>query len=387
MLVLFTIITFIYTALIIAFIIGYSKVELFKSTSEVSKTNFSIVIPFRNEAENLDALLQSISELEYPKNLFEVILVDDESDDESVSIIKNYNTKKPLDAAYIDRSRNTQSNITIINNDRLSNSPKKDAITKAIKQAKNDWIVTTDADCLVPKQWLQNFDACIQENNSKMIVAPVNYKTNSSFLDGFQTLDFWSLQAVTIGAFGIGKPFMNNGANLAYRKEVFFKLDGFEGNNNIASGDDLFIMEKLLQVEPESVHYLKSKTSIVVTKPQPSWKELCYQRLRWAAKSSAYKTTFPKITGFIVLLMNASLLVMLTLFLINEFNGFYLLILFLLKFVVDYLAIYKSALFFDENKLLKHYILSSFLYPFFSVSIGIYSMFFKYKWKGRAFRQ
>ena len=220
-----------------------------------------------------------------------------------------------------------------------------------------------------------------------MIVAPVDYSCTNSFLEGFQILDFWSLQTVTIGAFGISKPFMNNGANLAYKKEAFFELNGFEGNDNIASGDDLFIMEKLLRSEPESVQDIKSKTSIVITKPQASWKELFNQRIRWAAKSSAYKSVFPKITGLIVLLMNTSLICMLTLFIINEFSGSFLLLIFSIKLLIDYLAINKSALFFDKDIKLKYFTFSSFIYPFFSVSVVLYSMFFKYKWKGRAFKQ
>ena len=381
MIAIFIITTALYVTLILAFIIGYDKIELFESQSEYPSTTFSIVIPFRNEAKNLNALLDSILDLNYPLHLFEVILVDDESEDDSLKIIK-----KVLETKY-SQDNLTQIEITIIKNSRLTNSPKKDAITEAIKHSKYNWIATTDADCLLPRKWLQNFDAFIQKYNPKMIVAPVDYSCTNSFLEGFQILDFWSLQTVTIGAFGISKPFMNNGANLAYKKEAFFELNGFEGNDNIASGDDLFIMEKLLRSEPESVQYIKSKTSIVITKPQASWKELFNQRIRWAAKSSAYKSIFPKITGLIVLLMNTSLICMLTLFIINEFSGSFLLLIFSIKLLIDYLAINKSALFFDKDIKLKYFTFSSFIYPFFSVSVVLYSMFFKYKWKGRAFKQ
>ncbi len=379
MLTIILIISFLYVALITFFIIGYTKIESFNLNTDITKTSFSIVIPFRNEAKNLTDLLDSISKLNYPKDLFEVIFIDDESEDESVKIIENFNTKRPLDSA--------RGDITIIENERFSNSPKKDALTLGINKSKHDWIITTDADCMLPKNWLKSFDAFIQKKDPKMIVAPVTYTNTKSFLEGFQLLDFLSLQTVTVGGFGIGKPFMCNGANLAYKKSIFKRLGGFDGNNTIASGDDLFLMEKLIALEPNSIKYLKSRDSIVSTKPQPSWKHLFNQRLRWAAKTTAYNNSFAKLVGLLVLLMNASLLIMLTLCIINEFSTIYLLSIFLLKVLVDYIAINKSALFFNQQNALKYFVLSSFVYPFFSVIVATFSTFFKYKWKGRTFKQ
>ena len=252
--ILFTILI-IYVLFISALIFGFSKITKNEVNTLKPKTTFSIVVPFRNEADNLPKFLHTISLLNYPKELFEVILVDDESED-NFSVI-NYDFS-----------------ITIINNNRKSGSPKKDAIETAIEIAKNDWIITTDADCLVQKDWLLSIDNYIQNSHLKMIAAGVTYLPKKGFLAAFQTLDFMSLQGATIGSFGIEKPFMCNGANFTYSKAFFQELNGFNGNENIASGDDVFLLQKAILKAPKSVGFLYDSKSIVATQTVNTWKEL-----------------------------------------------------------------------------------------------------------------
>ena len=305
-------ITLIYLTLIGIFIFGFDKVPPFKLEDIPSKTKFSVIIPFRNECENLPELLKSIESLNYPKHLFEIIFVDDDSDDDSIKIIKKVHNKSPLDCAQVD--------IQIISNNRKTNSPKKDAITSAINQAKNEWIITTDADCQLPKFWLDSFDEFIQKNNAVCIAAPVIYNNEKSFLNRFQILDILSLQGATIGGFGLNKPFLCNGANLGYKKSTFINVNGFDGNTNIASGDDIFLLEKISKNFPKQLHYLKCEKAIVTTQSQTTWSHLTSQRIRWAAKTSAYNNWFGKLTGLIVLLMNALIIIGLILTLIGLLN-------------------------------------------------------------------
>lgn len=370
------IITLLYLLLIGSFVIGFDKIPVFKLKDLKAKTTFSVIIPFRNEAEHLPHLLASIDALEYPNHLHEIIFVDDESDDESVDLIMRFLTNVRNDT-----------NIKVITNERISNSPKKDAITTAIKQAKHNWIVTTDADCMLPKYWLTSFDEYIQNCNPKCIVAPVAYKDENSFLNRYQTLDFLSLQGVTIGGFGIKKPFLCNGANFGYQKELFETLNGFEGNNNTASGDDIFLLEKVVNANPKNVNYLKCEHAIVSTKAQPTWKALKEQRVRWVAKTSAYKNTFGKVIGLIVLLMNGLTLVLLALSILNQFSFKSFIYIVIIKLSIDFLLIYKSASFFNQKHILHSYFLSFFIYPFFSVYIAFIALFKGYKWKGRSFKK
>ena len=371
-----------YTILIISLAIGFLKLNNFNNYFKVSETKFSVIIPFRNEAENLPNLLNSITELNYPKDFFEFIFVNDDSDDDSVEIIQQV-----LDTISI-KNEITRTDIIIIDNKRTSNSPKKDAITTAIKQAKYNWIVTTDADCLLPKNWLISFDDFIQLKKPKMVVAPVNYQTKNSFLHRFQLLDFMSMQGTTIGGFGIGFPFMCNGANLAYKKEEFINLNGFEGNNHIASGDDVFLFEKFLANDKNSVQFLKSKEAIVTTFPVNSWADLINQRVRWAAKTGNFKSIYVKLIGVLILLVNLSLLTSLfgAIFQLLSFKVLWLL--FAFKFIIDLFLFLPAITFFKQEKaFMQSYFLSSIVYPFFSIWVIYKSVFFKYNWKNRTFKK
>jgi cellulose synthase/poly-beta-1,6-N-acetylglucosamine synthase-like glycosyltransferase len=175
---------------------------------------------------------------------------------------------------------------------------------------------------------------------------------------------------------------MCNGANLGYKKSLFKELNGFEGNTNIASGDDIFLLEKAIKKYPKQVLYLKSELAVVKTKPQSSLKDLVSQRIRWAAKTSSYSNFFGKITGLLVLLMNATVICGLLLVLIGLIHYKLLLYILVIKFSIDFLLIYKSARFFNQEELLSSYIFSCLIYPFFSVFVALTSVFSGYKWKG-----
>jgi len=364
-----------YCSLIIAFIVGFDRVENFRKTDTAPTTKFSVIIPFRNEAVNIVALLESISSLNYPKELFEILFVDDNSVDDSVDLLKSI------------ISINDKLNINIITNNRRTNSPKKDAIQTAILQANFDWIITTDADCIVPENWLKIFDAYIQKHESKMIAAPVTYIANKTLLEQFQLLDFLSLQACTIGSFGIRKPFLCNGANLCYKKQAFNKVHGFKGNEHIASGDDIFLLEKMFQQYPDKVHFLKSNEVIVKTKPQKSFKELLSQRIRWAAKTTAFTSRFAQFVGITVLLMNLVVVMALILFIFDLLLWELLLAIIIIKFILDYILLNKVYRFCNQHLLLRSYCIGSLFYPFFSMFVAIVSLQTTYSWKGRRFNK
>ena len=374
-------VTIIYLLLIGSFIFGFDKIPTFKLEYLPAKTKFSIVIPFRNEAEHLPNLLKSISALNYPKHLFEIVFINDDSNDDSLEIIQ-----KAINTSQLSRDNNTFF-ISIIQNKRKTNSPKKDAITSAIKKAKHEWIITTDADCNLPIYWLDSFDEFIQKNNAFCIAAPVSYNSANSFLNRFQTLDLLSLQAATVGGFGLKKPFLCNGANLAYKKSIFNAVNGFEGNTNIASGDDIFLLEKIVKKHPEHLHYLKCEQAIIKTQSQSNLRNLIAQRIRWAAKTSAYNNWFGKLTGLIVLLMNALIVIGLLLSIIGFLSFKMLFYIAFIKLNIDFFLIYKSATFFNQKGILKSYIFGFLIYPFFSVYIAFISSFSGYKWKGRSFKK
>jgi len=375
MIVLTILIPIIYTLIILFFVKGFNQVKSFISYEKATKIRFTIIIPFRNEALNLPNLLHSISLLQYPKSKFEILMINDESIDEFESIIQNFKLK------------NSDIDISVLQNERKSNSPKKDAISLGVKMSKYEWILTTDADCELPAKWLKTYDGFIQKESPKMIVGPVTFKTEDKFLFNFQTLDLLSLQGSTIGGFGIKKPFLCNGANLCYHKITFDKLDGFKGNDSVASGDDIFLLEKMVNQFPDQVHYLKSTQAIVQTKPENNFKDLVQQRIRWASKTSSYHNSFGKFIGIIVFMTNLLLVILLIMAVFHKVSWQYFGFIFLLKFNVDFVLLYKTATFFDQQSVLKHYFISSLIHPFFIVYVAILSLNRSYQWKGRKFNK
>lgn len=377
--IIFIFISIAYLLLMIALIYGWQQTPGLSPDFSPAETGFSVIIPFRNEAENLPVLLKSLAELQYPSEKIEILLVNDDSEDISVLICEEFRQQHP------------KMSLKILENSRQSNSPKKDAITTAIEQAGFEYILTTDADCIVPKLWLQTLNDFIVKNNYSLIAGPVSLfpqekgKTVKSFRV-FEELDVLSLQVAGAGAFGIGQAFMCNSANLCYRKKEFLKVNGFSGNEKIASGDDVFLLQKFQQKKYKTA-FLKSRDAIIETRPQKNLYALISQRIRWAAKAPAYTSLFSKFAGAIVLLMNAGLLGGAVLAMMEIWNSNLILIIFLLKFNFDFALLFLSAKFFKREQVLRSYFWSSLAYPFFSTYVAMKSLFSGYEWKGRKFRR
>lgn len=368
------IITLFYVALIGSLVYGFDKVNQVLLQDIPAKTKFTVIVPFRNEAKQLPYLLTSIIELNYPKDKFEFIFVDDESNDESVKLVEDF-------------LKTFENGSKLIKNNRQTIAPKKDAITTATKIANYEWIITTDADCILPKYWLDTFDYFIQNHDAKCIAAPVTLTKIDSFIKRFQVLDFMSLQGATIGGFGINKPFLCNGANFAYKLSFFNVINGFEGNTNIASGDDIFLLEKAVNLAPKQTFYLKSLHATVKTIPESNIKNLISQRIRWAAKTSNYSNLFGKLTGVLVLFMNALIICLLMTTVAGIIHPKILGYVFFVKFGADFLLMFKTACFFNQEQYLISYLFASLFYPFFSVWVAFASVFKGFEWKGRRFNR
>ncbi|MGI9533279.1 glycosyltransferase family 2 protein [Lutimonas sp.] len=368
-----------YCILILYFIKGFNSLESQNDPDYSSaKNSFSILIPFRNEEQHLSNLLQSLSRLDYPEQSFEIVMINDESSDKSVEIIE--------------QATGLYSNLNLVLLDRIKTgtSPKKEAIEQGIHAAQHEWIITTDADCTVPKNWLLAFDKAIEKQDPNLLVAPVTYKVAKGFLHKFQSLDFISLQGITMGMFGLSnhkniEPFLCNGANLCYRKKSFLDVNGFSGNKDLASGDDVFLLEKMQTQFPEKVHFLKAVDAIVYTSPKHTFNELIQQRVRWASKTSAYKHPFSKLVGLLVFLTNLSLITGFVLGLRGNISWLHFGFIFLLKFNVDFILLYKTSDFFEQKELMQSYFMSSLLYPFFTVLVVLLSFKNNFTWKERRY--
>jgi cellulose synthase/poly-beta-1,6-N-acetylglucosamine synthase-like glycosyltransferase len=335
------------------------------------KTNFSIIIPFRNEAEYLPQLLKSLSELKYPKNQFEIFLVNDHSEDDSKSIcddlIENLGLK----------------NASTIDNQNLAKSPKKSAILSALSAVKGDYLITTDADCLLPQDWLRHYDMQIQDNPADLVAGPVKIIENNKFWTKFQVLDMMSLQVIGLGSFKTPTPLLCNAANLCYKVETLLDIEAFEAHKDIVSGDDIFNLESF-QKSNKSVKAIVHPDVTVWTKAESHFNDLTQQRIRWASKAKFYKNKWLIILGLIVLLTNLSLVSSLVFAFASEsFQHFWWLWIF--KISVDFCVLYIGNQFFKASLCLREYIIIMLIYPFVSSYFGVLSLDGKFNWKGRKY--
>ena len=364
----------VYIVMISSFVFGFWKQPTITQQHVNPVVDFSVIIPYRNEAARLPVLLASITQLHYPTAKVTFWFIDDDSEDNSSEVIQKFNEQHP------------EIQISVLKNKRVSSSPKKDAIRTAIKQIKSNWIITTDADCVFPPNWLQLFNQEIFLKRPRMIAAPVTYANTTSFFNYFQLLDFLSLQGTTIGSYGLRIPFMCNGANLAYQKEAFLEVQGFAGNDTIASGDDVFLLEKFIKKWPNRVQYLKSKDAIITTFPVNSFQELIAQRVRWASKSSNYSLVRGKFVGIVVMLMNILFCILPFLHFFTNVSTHLIVFVLFSKFIVDGILLFQTFKFTEQKFKFLHFIISTILYPFFTVFIFLKSLFKSYTWKNRAFK-
>lgn len=354
--------------------LGMTRLPHFMPNRAMDYQRFSIIIPFRNEAENLPNLLESLKNLRYDRFDFELLFIDDSSEDNSVPCIEN-------------ALEGTGLVFRILKNQRFSQSPKKDAITLGVQEAKFKWIVTIDADCTVRPHWLRLTSSHIADKKSKMVCGPVLYETDDTLVKQFQFWDGLSLQAATQAGFGWNTPLLCNGANLAFEREVFFEVKGFKDNNHLASGDDIFLMEKINRYYPGQVHYLKHSEASVTTRPANSIKELIRQRIRWASKTSKSKNNGTKILGGIVFLGNVGFIVCLILCFILPMEASTYALMLLMKLLSDMLVLSTSACFFKKNRISPGLFSSNFSYPFVVLWVFLNSWNGHYEWKGRSFRK
>jgi cellulose synthase/poly-beta-1,6-N-acetylglucosamine synthase-like glycosyltransferase len=335
---------------------------------------FSVIIPARDEEAQIEKCLQSILTQTYPSPFFEVIVIDDHSTDNTPGIIKNIQQQHS--------NLKLLSLKDILQGEQL-NSYKKKAIELAIKQAKGDWILTTDADCFVPPNWIKTFAAFIELKQAVFVAAPVKFINTGSFVSIFQCLDFMSLQGITAASVNNNVHSMCNGANLAYDKKVFFEVDGFAGIDNIASGDDMLLMHKIYLQHPEKVKFLLSHDVISETLPMPDWKSFFNQRIRWASKADKYddKRIFAVLAC--IYFFNLSFLLLPFAALWYEQAWLLWLILFIGKTFFEMRFLFPVAKFYNETKLLWWFPVMQPFHIVYTIIAGWLGKFGTYKWKGR----
>jgi glycosyltransferase involved in cell wall biosynthesis len=236
--------------------------------------SISVIICAKNEAKNLKKNLPLILSQDYPT--FEVVLVNDESSDDSLDVMKEFAEK--------------HSNIKLVNVKTVETfwGNKKYALTLGIKSSKNDFLVFTDADCKPNSmQWLNHISSNFSNEKSIVLGYGAYAKKRYSFLNKlirFETV-MTALQYFSYS--NLGMPYMGVGRNLAYRKELFFNNSGFNDHMKLKSGDDDLFINKVANSSNTSICF--TEESFTVSEPKTSFRGWLLQKRRHVSTAKFYK--------------------------------------------------------------------------------------------------
>ncbi len=366
-----TIILFLYALVIVSFLYGWKRIPFFKpptfeNTDSLMPISISVIVPARNEADNISQIMADLTSQNYPTENYEIIIIHDHSTDQTEEL-----AKQDINAAL---------NVKLFSlPDHLSG--KKAAIRFGIQKAAGQLIVTTDADCRMGKFWLKTISDYYQQYHPVLISGPVSL-TGYSIFEKLQQLEFLSLIASGAGAIGIHKPIMCNGANLIFEKQMYVDLSE-ELDEKYASGDDIFLLLAAKKKYKHRISFLKNPDALVLTPAGKSFSAFVEQRKRWVSKSKGYKDFDMIFVAVIVLLTNLFLAGTFVLALYNPSKIQYFLTAIFIKSIPDILLLHEITRFTNRKNLLWYFFPLQIMYSFYVLYTVFAGFFGTFTWKER----
>lgn len=350
-------------------LMGFGRLNETVRENIVPDAFISIVVSARNESATIEEFLNQIIKQNFPKHYFELILIDDASEDDTY-----HKAFTRLQYSYI--------TYQLIKQD--IHKGKKQNITEAIQKAKGSIIITTDADVIYRNpHWLLTIANYFKSYSPNMLIMPIDFETQSGFLAKLQITENMALTAITAGYCGLQKPFMCNGANLAFKKSAYDLVSGYRSHIHLSSGEDIFLMEEIKRVAPTTIHYGLIRELIVKTKALDTIPNLFKQRVRWASKTKYNSNSLNLFAGFIILSANLLFLALFVAILKKSVIIPYLSIFVLAKFVFDFLLLFLASNFLGRTKQIWWLIPFECIYWLYALVVGISSLFLKPTWKGK----
>jgi cellulose synthase/poly-beta-1,6-N-acetylglucosamine synthase-like glycosyltransferase len=352
---------------------GLSKLTN-KVSEKIPEEFVSIIVPFRNEEKNILKTYTSLTAQNYPQEKYEIIFVNDSSDDNSLELLRNLSKRENV-------------GVYSVPDDYSLNAHKKRAIRFGIEKSKGEIIVTTDADCMHSKDWLISL-VKFMDAKTGFISGPVEFNSDSTLFIRMQRLEFAGLVITGAGLIGSDNPIICNAANIAYRKKAFESVGGFTYQMSLSSGDDELLMQKIHLDTDYQIKFALDKKAIVSTEANPTLKDFYHQRKRWASKGLFYGDSFLLIKLVLIFLFYLSLLVQPILgFLISAKYFLTFIFLFLIKLSAEYLVLKKGTSLLFDFKILKPFLITEILQvPYILVS-GFMGMFGNLVWKDRKIKR
>ena len=369
--------SFFYCWLIIYFLVGWLKLKKINAaqTQKPGPLPFvSVIIPVRNESAHIQDCIKTILAQSYPQHLYEIIVIDDYSTDPTYRLAREiqHDNLTVLDLAkYFGDASEKKPN-------------KKKALTIGIKNAKGQLIMTTDGDCLMGEQWLETMVSFYLCHDYKFITGPVMLRPSKNLLTLFQQMDVISMIGITGGTIANGYPTMCNGANLLYEKKAFLEVDGYKGNTDIPTGDDIFLMQKIEMMSPDAIGFVRNIDACVYSLPEGSFQDFIAQRVRWTSKSTAFQKRSVTFMLMFAYLLNLLILIFIPIaFQPFEMAWLPLALAFGTKFLFDLIFNIVVTGFFKRRILLLLMPVFEPLHIVYIVCIGVLGLSGKYTWKER----
>jgi poly-beta-1,6-N-acetyl-D-glucosamine synthase len=356
----------IYTGWMLALIFGWLRRTNNKITSSNTSNSLSVLIPYRNEQDNIPLLLKSLSDLQYNIEAVEFIFINDHSVDNSADTLMLGLLNFPFPYKLISLEEKIFG--------------KKRAIEAGVIEAAHSVIVTTDVDCIHSKNWLQEINILI-DSGSEFIIAPVINKKRPGLLSNLQQIETLLLAGITVGSTKLKTPLLCSGANLSYTKSLFNKLQPYKNNYNTLSGDDMFFLEKIIR--EDDCHVEICANSIVETEGAKSFTEMVSRSVRWASKSSKLEMSLSTVFGAIVLIINCSILFMIVLIILDIDSIVFFIKLCAVKTIVDVLFLVLLANRYSRYQTIIYFPIMVVFYPFYLFIVSLATVFSSPGWKGR----
>ncbi len=338
-----------YIFLLLRILWNIMRIRQFNSVN-VCRSFISVIVACRNESDKVSGVLKDIALQDYPANLFEVIVVDDNSTDQTFKVASGFSEIK---------------NLKVLRN---KGSGKKKAIASGVDSAKGELILTTDADCTMGERWISTIASFYNLHKPDLLICPVVLKGSRGFFGKFQELEFLSLQGVTAGTAMAGTSTMCNGANLAFTKEVFLRHSK-NLHYEIPSGDDVFLLHSIKKDKRSVIMWLESGEATVTASATRTISLFLSQRSRWISKGKAYhdrSTIILAIVTFVTILTQIVILIS------GLFRPEFLLVfaVFLgLKSIPDFLILLNTSKRYGKSNLMKWFIPSQLVYPFYVLGV------------------
>ena len=333
----------------------------------------SVIVPARNEADGIEACLESLRACTYPADRFEIIVVDDFSTDGTAAQVK---ARQPAGHAPAD---DQVVRLVEMTGDSDRSSPHKPAaVARGVEAAEGDVILTTDADCRVQPGWVRSMvRRCTPD--TPFVAGPVAYEHNDLFLPRLQALELMGLVAYGAGTLGIDLPTFCNSANVAYRRDV---IEAQTKAPNGAAQDELLLQHVAYATDRQAV-FNSDPDACVTTEPAPSFTEYLEQQARWAHMGLRYPFVVPRAMVVTLWLIHTALLVAAAVALAIPAWRQPTLFAFLGKIGADALLTAPAARHFGQGRLLRSAVPTELLLLIAVPIVGLVGTFGNVEWKGR----